>query len=209
MFQSVSHYKILWLYKGISNLTCYLPVSAKVSFFLLQNNIVWEQTHYCFKFYNIQLFLKILFIWERACTWVWGRGRKREAERIWSRLHTECRASFRAQSHDHEIMTRAETKTWTHNQLSHPGAPTTCNILKTYKSWERYSRKHPPDSGGRFYIVRHHYNNLLFVDIERVLWSKVVLCTLYILAYLFPKPIGRNVLLFTFYELKTESAVDK
>ena len=59
---------------------------------------------------------------ERDCTHKQGEGQK-EKGRISSRLHTQGRARHRAQSHNLEIMTWAEIKSQTFNQLSHPGAP--------------------------------------------------------------------------------------
>ena len=44
-------------------------------------------------------------------------------ERILSRLHTQYRAGCRVQSHNPEIMTQVEIKSWTLNQPSHPGIP--------------------------------------------------------------------------------------
>ena len=55
-------------------------------------------------------FLRILFIY---------LGERRSRERGTSGLHTECRA----RTHNPEIMTWAETKTWMLNWLSHPRAP--------------------------------------------------------------------------------------
>ena len=72
------------------------------------------------------IFLKILFIYlrererERAHE---PREEQRERKIISSRLCTECRTPYEAQSQDPEIMTRAETKSQMPNQLSHPGAP--------------------------------------------------------------------------------------
>jgi len=54
-----------------------------------------------------------------------GRSRRRGT----SRLHAECGAHCRAQSHDLEIMTLT-TKSQTLNSLSHPGAPN-LSILKS------------------------------------------------------------------------------
>jgi len=52
-----------------------------------------------------------------------GRGRGRKRERISSICPTERGAQHRAQSHDPEIITRAEIKSWVLHQPSHPGAP--------------------------------------------------------------------------------------
>ena len=49
---------------------------------------------------------------------MWGEGRGKE--RILRRLHTQNRAWCRARFHNPEIMTWAEIKSWTLNQLSHP-----------------------------------------------------------------------------------------
>lgn len=46
-----------------------------------------------------------------TCAGEEGRGR----EGILSRLHTHCGAQCKAQSHDPEIVTRAEVKSWTLN----------------------------------------------------------------------------------------------
>jgi len=50
-------------------------------------------------------------------------GAEGEGETVLSRLPTKHRARRGAGSHDPEIVTRAETKSWTRNWLSHPGAP--------------------------------------------------------------------------------------
>ena len=52
------------------------------------------------------------------------RGRERGRERIPSKLwavSTQPDAGLKPKKH--EIMTRAEIKSWTLNQLSHPGTP--------------------------------------------------------------------------------------
>ena len=68
------------------------------------------------------LFQKILFIYLREGESVHlSRGRGRE--RIRSRFSTEYRARHRAQSHDPEILTRAEIKSQMLYPLSHLGAP--------------------------------------------------------------------------------------
>ena len=54
-----------------------------------------------------------------------GKGRGRRRERIF-RLPAECGAWHRARSHDPEIMTWAEIKSWMLNQFSHPGTPNQC-----------------------------------------------------------------------------------
>ena len=70
----------------------------------------------------------IFFPQEWVHTWVWVRwGRNRE--RILSRLHAQHRAWCRAWSHDPDVMTWAEIKSWTLNQLSHPSAPKRKTIL--------------------------------------------------------------------------------
>ena len=71
-------------------------------------------------------FFKIyLFIWER----------ERERERAWAGAGAEIEGEFQAESllsmepdtgarsHNPEIMTWAETKSWMLNRLSHPGIP--------------------------------------------------------------------------------------
>ena len=52
----------------------------------------------------------------------WAGGTEGGGERILSILHAQNRASLGAQSHDHEIMTWAEIKSWLLDQLSHLGA---------------------------------------------------------------------------------------
>ena len=52
-----------------------------------------------------------------------GRDWERGQERMSSSLPTECEVRDGARSHDPEIMTWAEIKSWTLNQLSLPGAP--------------------------------------------------------------------------------------
>ena len=53
----------------------------------------------------------------------WEGEGQRERERILCRSHAQCGAQWcGAPSHDSEIMTWAETKSWTLNQLSPPGA---------------------------------------------------------------------------------------
>ena len=52
-----------------------------------------------------------------------GGEEQRERERILSMLHAQCWAQPGAQSHDPGIMTWAEIKTQTFNQLIHPGTP--------------------------------------------------------------------------------------
>ena len=53
-----------------------------------------------------------------------SREREWEKERIPSRLHTVSpEPDVGLELMNHEIMTRAETKSWTLNQLSHSGAP--------------------------------------------------------------------------------------
>ena len=53
-----------------------------------------------------------------------GQG-ERERERIPSRVHTvSIEPNVELKPMNHETMTWAETKSWTLNQLSHPGAPT-------------------------------------------------------------------------------------
>ena len=59
-----------------------------------------------------------LFIYLLETEWVGGRT---EGEGI-SRLCAECRAQCGALSHDPEIIIWAKIKSWTLNQLSHPGA---------------------------------------------------------------------------------------
>ena len=68
--------------------------------------------------------LKIyLIIW-------WGVAGERERERISSRLSAECGANLMSWSRDPEIMTWAETKSQTPNQLYHPGTPLNkCNTF--------------------------------------------------------------------------------
>ena len=69
------------------------------------------------------LFLKDLFILERGREREhWGRGRGRGREKILSRLPTEHGAWCGVPSHNHELMTWAETKNQMFNQLSHPDA---------------------------------------------------------------------------------------
>jgi len=60
---------------------------------------------------------------EREHARAWVAGQTAEGERILTRLHAERRARGGARTHDPEITTRAETKSPTLNQLSHPGAP--------------------------------------------------------------------------------------
>ena len=69
--------------------------------------------------YISPLFLSIYFFWERLRGGVEG-WRERERERILKRLQAQHRAWHRAWSHHPEIMTWAEIKSWTVNQLSHP-----------------------------------------------------------------------------------------
>ena len=53
-----------------------------------------------------------------------GKGRQRHRERIPSRLPTiSMEPDAGLNLTNHEIMTRAETKSWMVNQLGHPGAP--------------------------------------------------------------------------------------
>ena len=62
-----------------------------------------------------------------------GRGQGRHTEKILSRFHTQHGALHGAQCHDPGIMTYAEIKSQTLNQLSHPGAPYP-SVLKE-ESW--------------------------------------------------------------------------
>lgn len=52
-----------------------------------------------------------------------GRGRGSERDRILSRLLAQHGAQCRAQPHNPKIMTFAESRSCTLNQMSHPGAP--------------------------------------------------------------------------------------
>ena len=52
-------------------------------------------------------------------------------ERTLSRLHAQCRAWHRSQSHNPEIMIWAEIKSWKLNQLSHPSVPRWCFLSFT------------------------------------------------------------------------------
>ena len=63
-----------------------------------------------------------------VCVCKQGEGQG-ERERISSRHHTVCGSRLRAQAYDPEIMTLAEIKSQTFNQLSHPGA-TNIKIFK-------------------------------------------------------------------------------
>ena len=63
------------------------------------------------------------FIWERIHTWAVGGGGRGERRGKRDRLHAERGAQCGAQSHNPEIMTRAEIKSQTFNQLNHPGTP--------------------------------------------------------------------------------------
>ena len=53
-----------------------------------------------------------------------GRGRERGRQRIPSRLHAvSTEPDTRLELLNHEIVTRAKTKSQALNELSHPGAP--------------------------------------------------------------------------------------
>ena len=58
------------------------------------------------------------------------RGRERGRESIPSRLHIiSTQPDVGLKPMNHEMMTRAKVKSWTLNQLSHPGAP----VMRTFK----------------------------------------------------------------------------
>ena len=73
-------------------------------------------------FFLFSFFKKDLFTYLRGRERERFRGAVEEGERISSRLPTECGAWHGAWSHDPEIMTWAEIKSWMLNRLSHPGA---------------------------------------------------------------------------------------
>ena len=80
-----------------------------------------NQLYYFFIF--IFIFLVYLFL-EREKAGERQRERERKGERIPSRLHTtSAEPNMKLELTNHKIMTWAKTKSWTLNQLSHPGAP--------------------------------------------------------------------------------------
>lgn len=66
-------------------------------------------------------------------------------ESILSRLHTQWKAQRGVWSHDLEIMTWAEIKSWTLNWLNHPGAPESFNC--TYNFFFNWKSKENIQSG--------------------------------------------------------------
>ena len=81
------------------------------------------------------LLLLDILIWffnDFICLFIWRGGAVRERERISSRLPTKHGSQPGAQSHNSEIMTWVEIKTWMPNRLSHPDAPGHTNILIEY-----------------------------------------------------------------------------
>ena len=69
---------------------------------------------------EVKLLAKLRFgdyPWPSLVFWVFLR------ERIFSRLHTQCRAQGRARSHNPETTIKTEIQNRTLNQLSHPGTP--------------------------------------------------------------------------------------
>ena len=74
---------------------------------------------------------------------------------ILSRPHAQCGVHCRAQSHNHEIMTWAEIKSWRLNWLSHPGTPKN-NFYKEEQS------------------LRTHLNSRLTVLLSKVVTSVVL-----------------------------------
>ena len=60
------------------------------------------------------------FMYLRNSVHEWAEGRRKGRENL-SRLHAECRASCRAQSHD-----LSQNHSEAPNQLSHPGTPGVC-----------------------------------------------------------------------------------
>ena len=79
-------------------------------------------------FFFFFFFLRFTLFLERAPK----QGREKEGEKILSRLHAQHRAQRGTWSHDPGIMTWAEIKSWTLNQLSYPGIP-----LFYFYSWEK------------------------------------------------------------------------
>lgn len=82
----------------------------------------------------VNYFFKRLFIWERECTGVGGRAEGENLKQIpcWVRSPMQVLDLM-----THEIITEAETKSWTLNWLSYPGAPKIFFMLCIY-SFSRY-----------------------------------------------------------------------
>ena len=83
------------------------------------------KAHINFRFscYEWILYTNFLFIFESGET-SWGGERQREGERRENPKHSALSAEpDTGLDLSHEIMTWAEIKSWTLNQLSHPGVP--------------------------------------------------------------------------------------
>ena len=117
----------------------------------------------------------------------WGRERERERERegererILSRVHAQHRAWHGAWSHDGEIMTGAEIKSWWLHWLSHPGAPdffSSNNHITKIKSLQDYRRKCYSNQNiqvGFFLSL----NSLVFRNLQvafKTIFNKIILC---------------------------------
>ena len=91
-------------------------------FFLIFTSVEYKINMH-FSLFDFFFFFKNLR--ERECVHMlrMGPGAEGERERISSRFRTDHRAQSWAQFHDPKIMTRAETKSWMLNRLSHPGTP--------------------------------------------------------------------------------------
>ena len=71
-----------------------------------------------FNFLLKKIFFSVYFWRERQS--MGGGGAEREGDRIWSSLQSLTQG---LNSRNREIVSWAETKSWTHYRLSHPGAP--------------------------------------------------------------------------------------
>ena len=81
----------------------------------------WESTMLIEEF--LKNFFKFIYLfWERQCEQGRGRERERERENPKQALYCQHRARNGVQTHETEIMTWAETKSWLLSLLSHPGA---------------------------------------------------------------------------------------
>ena len=98
-------------------------IAPKRSYFLRLDS--WSLSWSFFKFFFFSLRFIYLFERERKSSWAHTpvRGTGDKGERISRRLCAEHGAQCGTWPHDPEIRTWAEIKSWTLNQLSHPGAP--------------------------------------------------------------------------------------
>ena len=86
-----------------------------------------------FFFFFLSLFIYLFRERESACAW----EQQREGERIPSRLPTvSTEPDVGLKLTNHEIMTWAETKSWTLTRLSHPGAS---NFMQSFLTGDDFA----------------------------------------------------------------------